>query len=269
MEPPSLDSTYGAWLIALVLEIFLFGTGVLQTWIYFAGRPADRFSIKFMVLVVLALESIQVVFFILSSYIRFIKCFGQIQTDFICCSCLLPNQKPRKIQSLGIRDIHNSRFGCHSNLEFIVAVLGSRNLPRFSCRLIRLLFVISLSEPFEKAKLAFTPCSGFPWYAAAHTIAAQTNFDWPSKNGCNRTSTPFTFAKGTNMPPQKFRDTPSHPKTAATEHPPPPLLPRLNLCLHKNLGTLLAQANFDGLSKNTSVSWTNRVHFELVAGQKQ
>ncbi|KAJ7683527.1 hypothetical protein B0H17DRAFT_1205041 [Mycena rosella] len=88
MEPPSLDSTYGAWLISLVLEIFLFGMGVLQTWIYFAGRPADRFSIKFMVLVVLALESIQVVFFFLSSYIRFVKRFGQIQADLIWADSL-------------------------------------------------------------------------------------------------------------------------------------------------------------------------------------
>ncbi|KAJ7656643.1 hypothetical protein B0H17DRAFT_1146131 [Mycena rosella] len=73
MEAHSLDSMYGAWLISLVLEIFLFGMGVLQTWIYFAGRPADR-----------ALESTQVVFFFLCSYIRFVKRFGQIQADLMC-----------------------------------------------------------------------------------------------------------------------------------------------------------------------------------------
>lgn len=41
-----LDSTYGVWLVALFLETFLYGIGVLQTWIYFAGRPTDRASIK-------------------------------------------------------------------------------------------------------------------------------------------------------------------------------------------------------------------------------
>jgi hypothetical protein len=44
-----LDSTYGVWLVALVLETFLFGMGVLQTWIYFAGRPTDVASIKWTV----------------------------------------------------------------------------------------------------------------------------------------------------------------------------------------------------------------------------
>jgi hypothetical protein len=36
-----LDSTYGAWLVALFLETFLYGIGALQTWLYFAGRPTD------------------------------------------------------------------------------------------------------------------------------------------------------------------------------------------------------------------------------------
>jgi hypothetical protein len=44
-----LDSTYGVWLVALVLETFLFGMGVLQTGIYFAGRPTDLASIKWTV----------------------------------------------------------------------------------------------------------------------------------------------------------------------------------------------------------------------------
>jgi hypothetical protein len=44
-----LDSTYDVWMVALVLETFLFGMDVLQTWIYFAGRPIDVASIKWTV----------------------------------------------------------------------------------------------------------------------------------------------------------------------------------------------------------------------------
>ncbi|KAJ7916278.1 hypothetical protein B0H13DRAFT_2450013 [Mycena leptocephala] len=83
-----LDSTYGVWLIALVLETFLFGMGVLQTWIYFAGRPTDVASIKWTVLVVLALETIQVIFFFRSSYFRFVQRFGEIQIDLIWADSL-------------------------------------------------------------------------------------------------------------------------------------------------------------------------------------
>ncbi|KAJ7710939.1 hypothetical protein B0H17DRAFT_1190605 [Mycena rosella] len=88
MQPPALDSTYSAWLISLVVEISLFGMRVLQTWIYFAGRPADRFSIKLTVFIVLALESIQVAFFLWSSYFRFIRHFGEIQTNWIWADSL-------------------------------------------------------------------------------------------------------------------------------------------------------------------------------------
>ncbi|KAJ7846165.1 hypothetical protein B0H13DRAFT_2675673 [Mycena leptocephala] len=66
-----LDSTYDVWMVALVLETFLFGMDVLQTWIYFAGRPTDVASIKWTVLVVL------------SSYFRFVQRFGEIQIDLI------------------------------------------------------------------------------------------------------------------------------------------------------------------------------------------
>ncbi|KAJ7790288.1 hypothetical protein B0H14DRAFT_3501800 [Mycena olivaceomarginata] len=95
----------GFWLVALILEIFLFGIGVLQTWIYFDGRPTDVVSIKATVLVVLCqlglqkrwtlknvlssfLETTQVVFFSRSSYLRFVDRFGQLQLDLIWADSL-------------------------------------------------------------------------------------------------------------------------------------------------------------------------------------
>ncbi|KAF7371994.1 hypothetical protein MVEN_00057500 [Mycena venus] len=48
-----LDSTYGAWLIALFLGSLLYGMGILQTYIYLFHRPADKPSDKWTVLVVL------------------------------------------------------------------------------------------------------------------------------------------------------------------------------------------------------------------------
>jgi hypothetical protein len=44
-----LDSTYGVWLVSLFLGPLLYSMGLLQTWIYFAGRPADLASIKWIV----------------------------------------------------------------------------------------------------------------------------------------------------------------------------------------------------------------------------
>ncbi|KAJ7499884.1 hypothetical protein FB451DRAFT_1385547 [Mycena latifolia] len=83
-----LDSTYGVWLVSLFIETILYGMGVLQAWIYFAGRPADRVSIKSTVLIVLALETIQVIFFFRSSYFRFVERFGQLQLDLIWADSL-------------------------------------------------------------------------------------------------------------------------------------------------------------------------------------
>lgn len=44
-----LDSTYGVWLVSLFLETLLYGMGLLQTWLYFAGRPTDLASVKWTV----------------------------------------------------------------------------------------------------------------------------------------------------------------------------------------------------------------------------
>ncbi|KAJ6474060.1 hypothetical protein C8R47DRAFT_1221307 [Mycena vitilis] len=78
-----LDSTYGVWFVSLFLETILYGIGLLQTWIYFAGSPTDAASVKWTVLVVLALETIQVVFFFRSTYSRFVEHFGEIQIFLI------------------------------------------------------------------------------------------------------------------------------------------------------------------------------------------
>ncbi|KAJ6579634.1 hypothetical protein DFH09DRAFT_1147114 [Mycena vulgaris] len=83
-----LDSTYGVWLVSLFLETLLYGMGVLQTWIYFADRPTDTAYIRSTVLLVLVLETIQVVFFFRSSYFRFVERFGQLQLDLIWADSL-------------------------------------------------------------------------------------------------------------------------------------------------------------------------------------
>ncbi|KAF7372166.1 hypothetical protein MVEN_00075700 [Mycena venus] len=79
--PGQLDSTYGAWFVALFIENLLYGMGLVQTWIYLFRRPADKPCIKWTVLIVLALETLQMLSFFRSSYFRFVERFGQIQID--------------------------------------------------------------------------------------------------------------------------------------------------------------------------------------------
>ncbi|KAJ7016680.1 hypothetical protein C8F04DRAFT_1259463 [Mycena alexandri] len=86
--PSPLDSTYGAWFVSLFIETILYGMGALQAWIYFTGRPTDAISVKSTVLLVLALETIQVTFFFRSSYFRFVERFGILQTDLIWADSL-------------------------------------------------------------------------------------------------------------------------------------------------------------------------------------
>ncbi|KAJ6615468.1 hypothetical protein B0H10DRAFT_62909 [Mycena sp. CBHHK59/15] len=78
-----LASTYGAWLISLFVETILYGMGALQTWLYFQWWPRDKRHIKAPVLIVIALETIQIVFFFRSSYFRFVQRFGIPQGDLV------------------------------------------------------------------------------------------------------------------------------------------------------------------------------------------
>ncbi|KAJ7476857.1 hypothetical protein B0H11DRAFT_2234824 [Mycena galericulata] len=80
---PTIESTYGAWLTSLFLETILYGIGLLQTWLYFQWWPADSWSIKLPVIVVMFLETTQLSFFYGSTYFRFVKKFGTIQGDLI------------------------------------------------------------------------------------------------------------------------------------------------------------------------------------------
>ncbi|KAJ7362749.1 hypothetical protein DFH08DRAFT_950988 [Mycena albidolilacea] len=83
MSVPSMDSTYGAWLIALFLQVVLFGIGVLQTFLYFQWSPDDDWTIWGSVTAVMFFETIQVVSFFRSTYYRFVQRFGQIQEELI------------------------------------------------------------------------------------------------------------------------------------------------------------------------------------------
>ncbi|KAJ7780727.1 hypothetical protein DFH07DRAFT_949940 [Mycena maculata] len=100
---PTLAATYGAWLISLFLETLLYGIGVLQTWLYFQWYPADTWSIKLPVALVMQVDSspcswpyfnqracstrffetTQISFFFRSSYVRFVQQFGIIQVDLL------------------------------------------------------------------------------------------------------------------------------------------------------------------------------------------
>ncbi|KAF7371996.1 hypothetical protein MVEN_00057700 [Mycena venus] len=83
MSPPSLASTYGAWLISLFLETLLYGVGIFQTFLYFQWWPTDSWSIKGPVVIVTFLETVQITFFFISTYYRFVQRFGEPPGDLI------------------------------------------------------------------------------------------------------------------------------------------------------------------------------------------
>ncbi|KAF7324036.1 Carboxylic ester hydrolase [Mycena kentingensis (nom. inval.)] len=80
-----LEATYGAWLVALVLESVLYGIGVVQTYLYFHWWDAetDGWSVRGPVLLVLFFETVQIVFFTASTYKRFVVHFGVVDTELI------------------------------------------------------------------------------------------------------------------------------------------------------------------------------------------
>ncbi|KAJ7608084.1 hypothetical protein DFH06DRAFT_1379131 [Mycena polygramma] len=81
-DSSDLTSTYGAWLIALFLETIMYGVGVLQTFLYFQWWT-DRWYTKAPVILAIVLDSAQLFFFFLSTYLRFVEDFGVVHADFI------------------------------------------------------------------------------------------------------------------------------------------------------------------------------------------
>ncbi|KAJ6463718.1 hypothetical protein C8R47DRAFT_1157235 [Mycena vitilis] len=81
-DSSDLTSTYGAWLIALFLETIMYGVGVLQTFLYFQWWT-DSWYTKAPVILAIVLDSAQLFFFFLSTYLRFVEDFGVVQADFI------------------------------------------------------------------------------------------------------------------------------------------------------------------------------------------
>ncbi|PPR01338.1 hypothetical protein CVT24_006340 [Panaeolus cyanescens] len=73
---PVLTSTYGVWLVSLFLETILYGCGLLQAWLYFHWYHDDRILIRGMVLLLVVLETLQIVFIFASTYSCLIIHFG-------------------------------------------------------------------------------------------------------------------------------------------------------------------------------------------------
>ncbi|KAJ6489267.1 hypothetical protein C8R47DRAFT_1215619 [Mycena vitilis] len=81
---PSLPSTYGAWLVSLVVETVLYGFGILQTILYVHWWwHKDGWSVKAPVLIVMLFVTTQIMFFFGSTYFRFVLRFGVFQGDLI------------------------------------------------------------------------------------------------------------------------------------------------------------------------------------------
>ncbi|KAJ7634879.1 hypothetical protein FB45DRAFT_910138 [Roridomyces roridus] len=79
----TVSTTYGPWFISLLVELWLYGLGCAQAWAYYYFTPGDSIDIKIWVFFVMLFETIQVVFFSRSSYVRFVAKFGTVQEDLI------------------------------------------------------------------------------------------------------------------------------------------------------------------------------------------
>ncbi|PPQ74304.1 hypothetical protein CVT26_004149 [Gymnopilus dilepis] len=93
--PPSIDATFGMWMVALFLETILYGCSLLQIWLYFYWYPLDHWILKAMVTLLAYVlskpthlsaienqslysisETLQTVFLFISTYNMLISHFG-------------------------------------------------------------------------------------------------------------------------------------------------------------------------------------------------
>ncbi|KAJ6509112.1 hypothetical protein DFH09DRAFT_274954 [Mycena vulgaris] len=71
-----LDSTYGIWLITLMLQSILYGMGLLQAYLYFFWYSKDSWAVKNIVILVIFLETFQLTTLFASTYHYLIDGFG-------------------------------------------------------------------------------------------------------------------------------------------------------------------------------------------------
>ncbi|KAJ7274185.1 hypothetical protein C8J57DRAFT_253584 [Mycena rebaudengoi] len=138
-EYPPLGPTYGAWLVSLFLETILYGIGALQCFLYFQWW-SDGWRIKTTGECCTlyrsqdpcrrAFETIQIVFFFHSTYIRFVERFGFIQTDLLWSDSvqLLANYLSAVTVQIyfasRIYQLTSERIGYNSSRSGIYIVLG-------------------------------------------------------------------------------------------------------------------------------------------------
>jgi len=75
MATASLTPTFGIWLISVFLESILYGTGMLQIFLYFQWYPKDLTGIKVAVLCLMLVESTQLALFYYGTYFHIIEGF--------------------------------------------------------------------------------------------------------------------------------------------------------------------------------------------------
>ncbi|KAF9255328.1 hypothetical protein L218DRAFT_1081903 [Marasmius fiardii PR-910] len=76
MADASLTPTFGIWLISVFLESILYGMGVLQVFLYFRWYHNDVWAIKFSVILLLLVETLQIAIFYFGTYSHIIGGFG-------------------------------------------------------------------------------------------------------------------------------------------------------------------------------------------------
>jgi len=79
----SLDSTYGFWLVAIWLQTLLQGCALLQAWLYFHWYSKDHWGIKTMVVILVVIETFQIVVFFQVTYFYLIDGFGKFAALFL------------------------------------------------------------------------------------------------------------------------------------------------------------------------------------------
>ncbi|KAF9043368.1 hypothetical protein BJ165DRAFT_1484529 [Panaeolus papilionaceus] len=76
---PALASTYGLWLVSFFLEGVLYGCAMLQAWLYFHWYHNDHRFIRWMILLLVLLETLQMAFVFTGAYLCLITHFGDFE----------------------------------------------------------------------------------------------------------------------------------------------------------------------------------------------
>ncbi|KAH8104822.1 hypothetical protein BXZ70DRAFT_1005324 [Cristinia sonorae] len=167
-----LGPVYGAALVGIVIEGTLFGVTLLQTYTYYKHYPEDSLTMKLLVGILTALDSLHLIFCIRSVYWYLVINFGRWEIlDEVTWTSILQADVNGLIGII-VQYFFTRRLWKMSNNWFLAAILSSEDFTLAWVLAIFTAYAFKLGKFSSFGSLTWITCTGLGSAAAADVIIA-------------------------------------------------------------------------------------------------